>query len=224
MRRSRRRARSACSSLTSPPEGRLLPEPPRLILASASPQRRAILEQIGIPFEVRVSGADELEEGPAAEIALENAYRKAAAVARAAATARSDALAGPEARALPVLGVDTVVSLGARNFGKAGDAAQAREMLSDLAGRSHLVISGICLIDGERVRTAAAQTLVEFRALDAAAIDAYVATGEWRDRAGAYAIQGRGAVLIARIEGDYLNVVGLPVAALIDLAPGLIAA
>ena len=186
--------------------------PPRLILASASPQRRAILEQIGIPFEVRVSGADELEEGPAAEIALENAYRKAAAVAGAA--------GAPD---LPVLGVDTVVSLGARNYGKAGDAGEAREMLAALAGQSHLVISGICLIDGERVRTAAAQTRVQFRALDLAAIDAYVATGEWRGRAGAYAIQGRGAVLVEGIEGDYLNVVGLPVAALVDLAPGLIA-
>ena len=188
--------------------------PPRLILASASPQRRAILEQIQVPFEVRVSGADELEDGPAAEVALENAYRKAAAVAR------GDDDVPP---ALPVLGVDTVVSLGARNFGKAADAGQAREMLSALAGRPHLVVSGVCLIDGERVRTAAARTVVEFRALDAAAIEAYVATGEWRGRAGAYAIQGRGAVLVERIEGDYLNVVGLPVSALIDLAPGLIA-
>jgi septum formation protein len=96
-------------------------------------------------------------------------------------------------------------------------------MLSALAGRRHDVTSGICLIDGERVRTAAAQTVVEFRRLDAAAIDAYVATGEWRGRAGAYAIQGRGAVLVARVEGDYLGVVGLPVSALLDLAPGLIA-
>ncbi len=209
MRRSRRPARSACSSRTSPPEL----APPRLILASASPQRRAILEQIGIPFEVRVSGVDELEQGPAAEVALENAYRKAAAVAAAADDGRP---------ALPVLGVDTVVALGARNFGKAADAAEAREMLGDLAGRRHLVVSGICLIEGDRVRTAAAQTAVEFRALDGAAVDAYVATGEWRDRAGAYAIQGRGAVLVARIDGDYLNVVGLPVSALVDLAPGLI--
>jgi septum formation protein len=185
---------------------------PRLILASASPQRRAILEQIGIPFEVRVPGVEELNDGPAAEVALENAYRKAAAVGQAG-----------DLRGLPVLGVDTVVSLGARNFGKAQDAGQAGEMLSALAGRRHDVISGICLIDGERVRTAAARTVVEFRPLDAAAINAYVTTGEWRGRAGAYAIQGRGAVLVTRIEGDYLNVVGLPLSALVDLAPGLIA-
>jgi nucleoside triphosphate pyrophosphatase len=122
-----------------------------------------------------------------------------------------------------VLGVDTVVALGGRNFGKARDAAHAREMLGTLAGRRHLVISGICLIEDERVRTTAAQTVVEFRALDAGAVAAYVETGEWKGRAGAYAIQGRGAILVDRIEGDYLNVVGLPVAALLDLAPGLIA-
>jgi septum formation protein len=187
----------------------------RLILASASPQRRAILEQIGVPFEVRVSGAQELEEGPASEVALENAYRKASAVAAS----------GVE---LPVLGVDTVVALGRQLFGKPRDAAHAAEMLGALAGHRHQVVSGVCLIEPalepgrERVRTAAAQTVVEFRPLDAAAIDAYVATGEWEGRAGAYAIQGRGAVLVSRVEGDYLSVVGLPVATLVDLAPGLI--
>jgi septum formation protein len=175
------------------------------------------LDQIGIPFEVRVSGVEELEDGPAAEVALENAYRKAMAVAPS-----GDVPGQPVLPVLPVLGVDTVVSLGARNFGKPGDAAHAREMLSALAGRRHLVISGVCLIEGERVRTAAARTVVEFRPLDAPGIDAYVATGEWRGRAGAYAIQGRGAILVNRIEGDYLNVVGLPVSALLDLAPGLI--
>ena len=177
----------------------------RLILASASPQRRAILEQIGVAFEVRVPAVSELSEGPAAEVALENAYRKAAAIAPAE---------------LPVLGVDTVVSLGARIFGKPGDAAR---MLDALAGQRHGVISGVCLSEGDRVRTAAAQTSVEFRALDRAAIDAYVRTGEWEGRAGAYAIQGRGATLVARIEGDYLNVVGLPVTTLVELAPQLIA-
>jgi septum formation protein len=179
-----------------------------LILASASPQRRAILEQIGVTFEVRIPAVDELSEGPAAELALENAYRKAAAVAPAE---------------LPVLAVDTVVSLGREVFGKPRDAGDAAEMLGALAGQRHVVISGVCLIDSERVRTAAAQTAVEFRALDDAAIAAYVATGEWEGRAGAYAIQGRGAILVSRIEGDYLNVVGLPVATLLDLAPDLIA-
>jgi len=179
-----------------------------LILASASPQRRAILEQIGVAFEVRVPSVHELGDGPAAEVALENAYRKASAIAPAE---------------LPVLGVDTIVSLGRRIFGKPRDAAHAAEMLGALAGRTHVVVSGVCLIEGERVRTAAAQTAVEFRALDPAGVAAYVRTGEWEGRAGAYAIQGRGATLVSRIEGDYLNVVGLPVAALLDLAPDLLA-
>jgi septum formation protein len=180
----------------------------RLILASASPQRRAILEQIGVAFEVRVPAVDELSEGPAGEVALENAYRKAAAIVPAE---------------LPVLGVDTVVSLGTQLFGKPRDAAHASQMLSALAGERHLVISGVCLIDGERVRTAAARTTVEFRPLDGAAVAAYVRIGEWQGRAGAYAIQGRGATLVERIEGDYLNVVGLPVPTLLELLPDLIA-
>jgi nucleoside triphosphate pyrophosphatase len=179
----------------------------RLILASASPQRRAILRQIGVAFEVRVPAVDELSHGPAAEVALENAYRKAAAIAPAE---------------LPVLGVDTVVSLGTEIFGKPRDAGHAAQMLSALAGERHVVISGVCLIDGERVRTAAARTTVEFRSLDPRAVAAYAATGEWEGRAGAYAIQGRGATLVARIEGDYLNVVGLPVSTLVEMAPGLI--
>lgn len=184
---------------------------PRLVLASASPQRTAILTQVGIPHIVRVSGADEVEEGPAREVAMENAYRKAAAVAE-----RQDA-------GVPVLGVDTVVALGRRLFGKAADAAQAGAMLRDLGGRRHLVVSGVCLIAGGRARTVAAETVVEFRSLDDAVVDWYVATGEWEGRAGAYAIQRRGAVLVSRVEGDYLNVVGLPVTALLDLEPDLIA-
>ena len=169
-----------------------------------------------MPFDVRVSDAEELEEGPPHEVALENAWRKAAAVA-------SGGAAEGAGEARPVLGVDTLVSLGSRIYGKPRDAAHAVAMLSELAGRRHLVISGLCLISGGVTRTAAAGTVVEFRDLDAAAIAAYVATGEWAGRAGAYAIQGRGATLVTRIEGDYLNVVGLPVPALIDLAPSLIA-
>ena len=188
---------------------------PKLILASASPQRRAILEQIGVPFEVRPADVDELDAGPPAEVVLENAYRKAAAVSAAA---EADAAGG-----VPILGVDTIVSLGSRIFGKPRDAAQAAEMLAALGGRRHVVHSGMCVIDRGRTRTAAAQTAVEFRALDRATIDAYVATGEWRGRAGGYAIQGVGAILVSRIEGDYLSVVGLPVGTLLDLLPELMA-
>jgi septum formation protein len=141
-------------------------------------------------------------------VALENAYRKASAV-----------------RAPPpttVLGVDTIVALGATIYGKPADRAAAGETLRALAGRRHAVVSGLCLIEGERVRTAAARTVVEFRPLSEAAIDRYLDSDEWRGRAGGYAIQGRGALLVRAIEGDYLNVVGLPVAALVDLAPWLI--
>jgi septum formation protein len=180
------------------------------VLASRSPQRRAILEQLGIAFSVEVPEVEEVVEGPPHEVALENAYRKAAAVA------------GEGSGGL-VLGVDTVVSLGLRMYGKPGDAAQARDTLRALSGRRHVVISGLCLIgeDG-RSRTAAESTVVEFRVLDDPLIDWYVSSGEWRERAGGYAIQGRGGALVARIEGDFLNVVGLPVPALLELAPGLL--
>jgi septum formation protein len=183
---------------------------PRLVLASRSPQRRAILEQLGVDFSVQAPEVEELEAGPPQEVALENAYRKAAAVA------------GEGSGGL-VLGVDTVVSLGPRMYGKPGDAAQARDTLRALSGRRHVVISGLCLIgeDG-RSRTAAESTVVEFRALDDPLIDWYLSSGEWRERAGGYAIQGRGGALVARIEGDFLNVVGLPVPTLLELAPGLL--
>jgi septum formation protein len=187
----------------------------RLILASRSPQRRAILTQIGVPFEVSVPTVDELVEGPPHEVVLENAYRKAAVVA-------GGERGGGPPRELPVLGVDTIVTLGGRIYGKPEGAEHAREMLTELSGRRHVVISGVCLIEEGRARTAAADTAVQFRALDAGLIDWYVRGGEWRGRAGGYAIQERGAALVSRIDGDYLNVVGLPVATLLDLAPSLI--
>jgi septum formation protein len=153
-----------------------------------------------------VPAVQELSEGPPNEVAAENAYRKAASVAEE----------WPEAR---VLGVDTIVALGARVYGKPADAGEARATLEDLAGRRHTVISGVCLIEQGRARTVVATTVVEFRALDAAMIDWYLRTEEWRERAGGYAIQGRGAALVAAIEGDYSNVVGLPVPTLLELAP-----
>ena len=153
---------------------------------------------------------EELEEGEPAAVALENARRKAVRVARE----------HPEAL---VLGVDTIVCLDSRIYGKPHDPQAARATLEALSGRRHVVLSGLCLIEnGGGSRTAAASTVVEFRVLDHALIDWYVDSGEWRDRAGGYAIQGRGAALVARIEGDYLNVVGLPVAALLDMAPRLL--
>jgi septum formation protein len=164
---------------------------------------------LGVEFTIQVpEGVEELEAGPPHEVALENAYRKASSVA-------SEGL---------VLGVDTVVALGARLYGKPADAEEARATLTALAGRRHAVVSGVCLIENGRTRTAAAQTAVEFRALSDGVIEWYVASGEWRERAGGYAIQGRGAALVAAIEGDYSNVVGLPVATLLELAPELVGA
>lgn len=181
-----------------------------LILASASPQRRAILAQIGVPFDVEVSSVRELTEGPPEELVLENAFRKARAVADRLGDAR------------PVLGVDTIVALGRQVFHKPPDARTARATLTTLAGREHAVLSGVCLIEGERIQSAASRTRVRFRPLTAEQIDAYVETGEWRGRAGGYAIQERGALLVTAIDGDYLNVVGLPVSTLVDLAPWLL--
>jgi septum formation protein len=145
--------------------------------------------------------------GPPHEVAIENAYRKAAAV-----DARDDV----------VLGVDTVVCLGSRIYGKPADAGEARETLRALSGRRHVVLSGMCLIEDGLARTAAASTSVDMRSISEGLLDWYLATGEWRDRAGGYAIQGRGAALVERIEGDYSNVVGLPVATLLELVPGLV--
>jgi septum formation protein len=181
-----------------------------LVLASRSPQRRAILTQLGITFEVIVPHVQELESGPPHELAAENAYRKAAAVAAGARTA-------------PVLGVDTIVALGSTVYGKPADLDAARVTLRALSGRRHVVISGMCLIEDGTPRTTVTSTLVEFRALDDALLDWYLASGEWRERAGGYAIQGRGAALVTAIEGDYCNVVGLPLATLLSLCPQLLA-
>lgn len=123
---------------------------------------------------------------------------------------------------MPVVGVDTVVTLDGALYGKPADAAEARATLERLSGRVHEVVSGIAVVEGGAVRAAQATTRVSFRDLDAATLDWYLATGEWRERAGGYAIQGRGAALVAAIEGDYLNVVGLPVAALLELLPGIL--
>jgi septum formation protein len=203
-----------------------------LVLASRSPQRRAILEQLGVEFSVVVpDGVQELESGPPHEVALENAYRKATAVAdggRGAADGGRGAADGVRAPAdgvrapARVLGVDTIVAVGTRLYGKPGDADAARATLQALSGRAHAVISGVCVLDDGTPRTAAAQTVVEFRALDERLIEWYVASGEWRERAGGYAIQGRGAALVKRIDGDYSNVVGLPVTTLLELAPDLL--
>jgi septum formation protein len=152
---------------------------------------------------------EEVEQGPAEEVALENAVRKTRAVA----------LQYP---GRPILGVDTVVALDDRLYGKPGDRGEAERTLRALAGRDHQVVSAICLVLREQARRATATTTVRFRAVDEATLAWYLDSQEWRGRAGGYAIQGRGAALVAAIEGDYLNVVGLPVGALLELEPGLL--
>jgi septum formation protein len=184
---------------------------PTLVLASRSPQRRAILEQLAVRFTIRPVDVEEIEDGPPHEAASANALRKATAAAWHAGPGQA------------VLGVDTVVALDGRIWGKPADGDEAARTLSALAGRTHEVLSGLALIeDGREARTALARTRVRFRALDDALVAGYVATGEWEGRAGGYAIQGRGALLVAGIEGDYFNVVGLPVAALAELWPALL--
>jgi septum formation protein len=183
-----------------------------LILASASPQRRAILTQVGIEFTVRPADVEEEERGEPVAVAEENARRKAAAIA--------ERLGAPPAL---VLGADTVVAVDGDILGKPLDAAQAREYLARLAGRTHHVVGGIALArDGAVTDTAVEITHVRFRPASAATLDWYVATDEWRGRAGGYAIQGAGAALVEGIEGDYLNVVGLPLGRLLDLVPELL--
>jgi septum formation protein len=181
-----------------------------LVLASRSPQRRAILERLGVVFEVRPAGVEELGEGEPGEVAVENALRKARAVVEAD---------GPSGL---VLGVDTVVSLAGRVYGKPRDEDHARETLRALGGSTHTVLSGLALVEDGKERTALAATEVVFRRLDEGLIDWYVALGEWRERAGGYGIQGAGAALVREVRGDYENVVGLPLAMLLDLCPQLL--
>jgi septum formation protein len=173
-----------------------------IILASASPRRRELLGLLGLEFETVATGVDELTEGEPAELVVENALRKARAAAGRADTGAV------------VLGVDTDVVFGGAMLGKPEDEQQARERIGALAGRTHEVLSGLALIEGERTRTELVRTLVTFRELTAGEIEIYVGSGEWRDRAGGYAVQGLGSSLIATIDGDLSNVIGLPIPAL----------
>jgi nucleoside triphosphate pyrophosphatase len=182
---------------------------PKLVLASRSPQRRAILESLGVPFAVRATDVAEEDEGVPIAVAGENALRKA--------------IAGRAAHGEVVLGVDTLVAIGLEIWGKPPTEEAARETLRQLSGRTHDVVSGVALVDEDgSVRATTAVTKVAFRPLDEPTIAWYLRSGEWQERAGGYAIQGRGGALVERIEGDYLNVVGLPVGALLELWPDLL--
>ena len=183
-----------------------VPPAPPLLLASTSPQRRAILTQLRLPFDVVSPRYEEHDPPDADPVALvrEHARGKAQSVAA-------------EADGRPVLGVDTTVHLDGRVYGKAADAADAEAMLEALSGRTHTVLSGLCLVTPGWEVVEHEATTVAFRELTPRDIGGYVAAGEWEGRAGAYAIQGLGGRLVERIEGDYLNVVGLPGALLVRL-------
>lgn len=177
-----------------------------LLLASTSPQRRAILEQLGIPFDVVAPDYVEHDAPDADAIVLvrEHARGKARSVA---------AQAGDR----PVLAVDTTVSLGAKTYGKPASAEEAERMLEELAGETHIVVSGLCLLTPGWELVEHESTHVTFRELTPRELAQHMAHGEWEGRAGGYAIQGRGAALVEQIEGDYLNVVGLPAALLVAI-------
>jgi len=176
-----------------------------LLLASRSPQRRAILEQLAIPFEAVVPQYEEELTGADPIVEVEH---RAQGKARSVAGAAGDR---------PVLGVDTEVVLGGHVYGKPADGAEAEAMLDELSGKTHEVVSGLCLLTTAWQELHHAVTRVTFRALTPRELGLYVASEEWRERAGGYAIQGLGAALVERIEGDYLNVVGLPAALLVNL-------
>ena len=171
-----------------------------LILASGSPRRRQLLEQIGLTFVVRSSDVDEsVSPGlTPAQVVESLSARKGEAVA---------------AEAVPgdlVLSADTVVALDGAILGKPRDRAEAEAMLTALSGRTHQVYTGVTLLQDGRRLTEHEVTAVTFRPLSPGEIAAYVSTGEPMDKAGAYGIQGLGALLVERLEGDYFNVMGLP--------------
>lgn len=178
-----------------------------VILASASPRRRQLLEQVGLRFTVQASDVreDMRHDLSPHELAMSLATDKAAAVA---ATTDDQSI---------VIGADTIVAYQGEIFGKPDHQEQASIMLHSLSGKQHQVITGIAVVTGDKIFSDYAQTLVTFRDLSEAEIDAYLQTNEWMDKAGAYGIQGVGALLVERIEGCYANVVGLPLVTLSQL-------
>ena len=175
-----------------------------VVLASTSPQRRAILEQLRIPFEV-VEPAY-VEDDPPGIAPVELVRTHAEGKARSV-----------HADGRVTLGVDTTVVLDGRIYGKPADRADAARMLDELSGRTHTVVSGLCLLGPGFETVGDEATDVSFRALTPELLTLYLESGEWEGRAGAYAIQGLGGRLVARIDGDYLNVVGLPGALLVSV-------
>jgi septum formation protein len=182
-----------------------------------------------VAFTVRPTDVEELDRGDPGAVALENALRKARAAQRLGAESGAGAGAAADGATELVLGCDTLVALDGAIYGKPRDERDARATLRALGGATHEVLSGLALLGGgspsERTgpeRTAVVRTAVTFRELGEGMLDWYLARGEWRGRAGGYAIQGAGAALVTRVEGDYENVVGLPLAALLENCPELL--
>jgi septum formation protein len=189
--------------------------PSRVLLASGSPQRKALLKELGVKFRAIPSEVEEISEGEPREVVIANALAKGMAVA---ARRRQGTL---------VIAGDTEVVVDGRVIGQPGFEGEAQWCLETLSGRSHEVLGALALIgpdrvDGElAVRTGVESTRVTFAKLGPELIDTYLASGEWRGRAGGYAVQGLGSALVAGIEGDVANVIGLPVRLLLRLAPEL---
>ena len=181
--------------------------PLRVILASQSPRRRELLALVGIEHEVRPADVDETPH--TGELPAPHAERLARAKAEALARQHADAL---------VIAADTIVVIDGDILGKPRDAAHAETMLGRLSGREHVVFTAVAVARGGQVRSHVEQVTVEFRALSRDEISAYVRTGEPMDKAGAYGIQGYGATVVERIDGDYFAVMGLPLAGVVRLA------
>ena len=178
----------------------------RIVLASQSPRRRELLTLVGLAHEVRPADVDETPH--ADELPVPHAERLARAKAETLACRERDAV---------VVAADTIVVIDDLILGKPGDAAEAGAMLRRLAGRTHTVFTAVAVARGGRTVSGVEEVRVTFRALDDAEIAAYVATGEPMDKAGSYGIQGFGATIVERIEGDYFAVMGLPLVRLVGL-------
>jgi septum formation protein len=189
--------------------------PKRILLASGSPQRKALLKALGVDFRAIPAEVEETAEGDPQELVLANALAKARAVA---ARRRHGTL---------VIAGDTEVVVDGRALGQPAFEGEARWCLETLSGRTHEVLGGLALLGPDRVdgelelRTGTESSRVTFGKLGPKLIDAYLASGEWKGRAGGYAVQGLGSAMVAGIEGDVSNVIGLPVGLLLRLAPEL---
>ena len=201
----------------------------KLVLASGSPQRREILQKLGVEFEVVVPGVEERTTGDPESLVIQNAVRKVRAVVQGVGNEEGGAPARGVVLGTPpssppgrlVIGCDTDVVLDREVLGKPADADEAREYLDRMSGRAHTVMSGLVVWEDGKERSGVEKTTVVFKDLSDEEKERYVRFGEWEGRSGGYAIQTLGSSLVKRLEGSVSNVVGLPVGLLAELAPAL---